>query len=232
MEIIQTNLHPKVLKNQLFIMAVDYLIDEGKVESQKELAQVTGITEATFSNIRNDKKVVSDKTVRKLLEAFPALFNADYFRGKNIYMLKSEYLEAKIEAEEKEKTASASLSTPVTGVPEMSSVFNSALAKADESIATLKIALAVKDQLIAERQARITSLEQTVSDKNAVIAEKQARITILEQAVADKNTIIRARDARIAELERRIAQANADDLSRYPFAFGAAEERQKPQNNI
>ncbi len=206
MEIIQTNLHPKVLKNQLFIRAVDYLIDERKVESQKELAQVTGITEATFSNIRNDKKVVSDKTIRKLLEAFPALFNADYFRGKNIYMLMSEYLEAKIEAEEKEKATRASFSGSAAGIPDMSSVFNSALAKADESIASLKLALAAKEQLIAEKQARIVALEQTVIDKDA---------------------IIRARDARILELERQIANINASDLSRYPFAIGAAEE----QNN-
>ena len=202
MDIIQTNLHPKVLKNQLFIRAVDYLIDEGKVASQKELAQVTGITEATLSNIRNDKKIVSDKTIRKLLEAFPALFNADYFRGKNIYMLISDYLEAKIEAEEKEKAACAPLSTHATGIPDMSSVFNSALAKADESIASLKIALAAKDQLIAEKQSRIAALEKTVADKDA---------------------IIRARDARILELERQIANINASDLSRYPFAIGAAE---------
>jgi len=204
MEIIQTNLHPKVLKNQLFIRAVDYLIDEGKVDSQKELAQVTGITEATFSNIRNDKKVVSDKTVRKMLEAFPALFNADYFRGKSIYMLMSEYLEAKIEAEE--KATSASPPTPVTGVPDMSSVFNSALAKADESIASLKIALSTKDQLIAEKQARIDTLEQTI---------------------ADKDSIIRDRDARIADLERRLAQANADDILRYSFPTGVAENLKK-----
>lgn len=204
MEIIQTNLHPKVLKNQLFIRAVDYLIDERKVDSQKELAQVTGITEATFSNIRNDKKVVSDKTIRKLLEAFPALFNADYFRGKNIYMLMSEYLEAKIEAEEKEKTTCESLSGSAAGIPDMSSVFNSALAKADESISSLKIALAAKDQLIAEKQSRIVTLEQTVADKDA---------------------IIRARDSRILELERQIANINASDLSRYPFAIGAAEEQ-------
>ena len=206
MEIIQTNLHPKVLKNQLFIRAVDYLIDEGKVDSQKELAQVTGITEATFSNIRNDKKVVSDKTVRKLLEAFPALFNPDYFRCKSIYMLMSEYLEAKIEAEEKEKATSTSPPTPVTGVPDMSSVFNSALAKADESIASLKIALSTKDQLIAEKQARITTLEQTI---------------------ADKDSIIRARDAYIADLERRLAQANADDILRYSFPTGVAENLKK-----
>lgn len=203
MDIIQNNLHPKVLKNQLFIRAVDYLIDEGKVESQKELAQVTGITEATFSNIRNDRKVVSDKTIRKLLEAFPGLFNTDYFRGKNIYMLLSDYLEAKIEAEEKEKAARALLPAHAAGIPDMSSVLNSALAKADESISSLKIALAAKEQLIAEKQSRIESLERTIADKDA---------------------IIRARDARILDLERRIAQANADDLSRYPFTFGAAEE--------
>lgn len=207
MEIIQTNLHPKVLKNQLFIQAVDYLIDEGKVESQKELAQVTGITEATFSNIRNDKKVVSDKTIRKLLEAFPALFNADYFRGKNIYMLMSEYLEAKIEAEEKEKASRASLSGSAAGIPDMSSVFNSALAKADESIASLKIALAAKEQLIDEKQSRIVTLEKTIADKDA---------------------IIRARDARILALERQIANINASDLSKYPFTIGVAEHSDRP----
>ena len=206
MEIIQSNLHPKVLKNQLFIRAVDYLIDERKVVSQKELAQATGITEATFSNIRNDKKVVSDKTIRKLLEAFPGLFNADYFRGKNIYMLMSDYLEAKIEAEEKEKAACAPLSTHSTGIPDMSSVLNSALAKADESISSLKIALAAKDQLISE---------------------KQARIAALEQIVADKESIIRARDARIIELERKISNINASDISRYPFAIGASEPEKR-----
>ena len=103
MEIIEDNLHPKVLKNRLFINAVDYLIDERVVEDQKGVSARTGLTEATLSNIRNDKKIVSDKTIRKFLEGFPGIFNPAYFKGENIYMTLTEAMEAKIYAEEQKK---------------------------------------------------------------------------------------------------------------------------------
>ena len=70
-------------------------------------------------------------------------------------------------------------------------------------------------------------MSERLADKDTIIAEKQSRIVALEQTVADKDAIIRARDSRILELERKIANINASDLSRYPFAIGAAEE----QNN-
>ncbi len=103
MEIIEDNLHPKVLKNKLFINAVDYLIDERVVEDQKGVSARTGLTEATLSNIRNDKKIVSDKTIRKFIEGFPGIFNPAYFKGENIYMTLTEAIEAKIYAEEQKK---------------------------------------------------------------------------------------------------------------------------------
>lgn len=99
MGIIEDNLHPKVLKNQLFISAVDWLIDHKKVENQKELAAVTKIQEPTLSNIRNDKKIVSDKTIRKLIESFPGLFNPDYFRGQSVWMLMQDLMEEKAKTE-------------------------------------------------------------------------------------------------------------------------------------
>ena len=99
MGIIEDNLHPKVLKNQLFISAVDWLIDHKKVENQKELAAVTKIQEPTLSNIRNDKKIVSDKTIRKLIESFPGLFNPDYFRGQSVWMLMQDLMEEKDKTE-------------------------------------------------------------------------------------------------------------------------------------
>lgn len=70
-------------------------------------------------------------------------------------------------------------------------------------------------------------MSDRLDDKDIIIAEKQARIVALEQTVADKDTIIRARDARILELERQIANINASDLSRYPFAIGAAEPEKR-----
>lgn len=69
-----------------------------------------------------------------------------------------------------------------------------------------------------------------LADKDIIIAEKQARIAALEQTVADKDAIILARDARILELERRIAQSNADDLTKYPFAIGAAEDHKQTKS--
>jgi len=66
-------------------------------------------------------------------------------------------------------------------------------------------------------------MSDRLADKDAIIAEKQARIAALEQTVADKDSIIRASDARILAMERQIANINASDLSRYPFAIGAAE---------
>ena len=99
MGIIEDNLHPKVLKNKLFVSAVDWLIDHKKVENQKELAAVTKIQEPTLSNIRNDKKIVSDKTIRKLIESFPGLFNPDYFRGQSVCMLMQDLMEEKAKTE-------------------------------------------------------------------------------------------------------------------------------------
>ena len=81
------NLHEKIEKNSHFIDAIDYLIDMKIASSQKELAERTGIMESTFSNIRQNKKVVSDKTINKLLETFPNMFDINYFRCKSVQMI-------------------------------------------------------------------------------------------------------------------------------------------------
>lgn len=94
------------LGNELFALAVEWLYDHNKVADQKELAQVTGITETTISRILNNKvKKPSDATVRRLLNAFPGLFNPNYFRGKSLYMLMSDVIEERIDAEEKKQNA-------------------------------------------------------------------------------------------------------------------------------
>ena len=100
-----------------------------------------------------------------------------------------------------------------------SSAVNAALAAYAELTNRLKQEMADriadKDTIIAEKQSRIESLERTIAN--------------LERTVADKDALIRARDSCILELERRIAQSNADDLSKYPFAIGAAEDQSRQQ---
>ena len=113
------------------------------------------------------------------------------------------------------KKADPAPATPVSAI-DSSSAINAAIAAYVKLYEFAESKLADKEQEMADRLA----------DKDAIIAEKQSRIADLERTIADKDAIIRARDARILDLERRIAQSNADDLSRYPFAFGAAEQSQ------
>ena len=58
----------KILYNDLFAQAVNWLIDNGKVRDQQELSAKSGITETTISRIMNNRvKKPSDETIKKLL---------------------------------------------------------------------------------------------------------------------------------------------------------------------
>ena len=122
-------------------------------------------------------------------------------------------------------TADSKIAEPVPTTPastsiDTSSVINAAISAYVELTNRLTDDLKRKEQEMSDRLA----------DKDAIIAEKQSRIADLEQTVAAKDAIIRERDVRILELERRITQSNADDLSKYPYTIGVAEERTNPQN--
>ena len=212
----------KKLKNQLFKVAVDYIYKEHLADSQGELAKKIGISDSAISRIMNDKKFVGDDTLRKMNEAFGGIFNMAYFRGEDPHcMLMEDLFYYKQHPEERlvfEKPNSdnqslleSANSVPVPSSVDPSSAINAAIAAYVELTNRLK-------QEMSDRLA----------DKDTIIAEKQSRIASLEQTIADKDAIIRARDARILELERRIAQSSADDLSKYPFAIGAAEHSDKP----
>ena len=212
----------KKLKNQLFKVAVDYIYQEHLADSQGELAKKIGISDSALSRIMNDKKFVGDDTLRKMNEAFGGIFNMAYFRGEDPHcMLIEDLLYYKQHPEErlvfekqnddKQALPESENAVPASSYVDPSSAINAAIAAYAELTNRLK-------QEMSDRLA----------DKDTIIAEKQARIVALEQTVADKDSIIRARDARILELERRIANINASDLSRYPFAIGAAEEQNNP----
>ena len=82
----------KKLKNKLFKVAVDYLFQEKKVGSQKELAEKIGITEQSLSRVMNGGRTVSDKTLRLMNEAFGGIFNMAYFRGEDPHCMLMEDL--------------------------------------------------------------------------------------------------------------------------------------------
>ena len=212
----------KKLKNELFKVAVDYLFREKKVGSQKELAEKIGITEQSLSRVMNGGRTVSDKTLRLMNEAFGGIFNMAYFRGEDPHCMLMEdlfyykqYPEERLVFKKPNGDNPAGFE-PANAVPDSSSV--------DPSSA-INAAIAAYAELTNRLKEEMSD---RLADKDTIIAEKQARIVALEQTVADKDSIIRARDARILELERRIANINASDLSRYPFAIGAAEEQNNP----
>ena len=74
-----------------------------------------------------------------------------------------------------------------------------------------------------------SAINAALAAKDETIETLKARIVDLQRTIADKEEIIKARDARIVELERQLAAATTGDLSRYPFAFGAAEHKEQPK---
>lgn len=85
-----------------------------------------------------------------------------------------------------------------------------------------------KDQQFASAPMidNCSAINAAIAAKDETIETLKARIVDLQQAIADKMEIIKSRDARIVDLERQLAATATGDLSRYPFAIGAAEHHE------
>lgn len=82
------------LKNEIFVHVLDWLHLNKKVRDQAHLAEIIGIDATSMSRIMNGKNAPSEKTLRKLNEAFGNIFNMNYLRGKDPYhMLVSDLAE-------------------------------------------------------------------------------------------------------------------------------------------
>ena len=85
-------------KNELFLEAVDYLIDEGLANDQGDLAQKAGLGPNLISRVRNGRvKSVSDDSIRALASKFN--LNMDFFRGKSEYITRYDQASAKFDHE-------------------------------------------------------------------------------------------------------------------------------------
>lgn len=73
------------LRNEIFLAVLDWLHFNKNVRDQAHLAQIIGIDAASMSRIMNGRNEPSEKTLRKLNEAFGNIFNMDYLRGKVPY---------------------------------------------------------------------------------------------------------------------------------------------------
>ena len=190
-------------KNERFKKALDWLYSEGLIVDQQELSSKTGINEATISRILNNKvRQPSPETIRKLVSTFRDIDPA-YLRGESesVTVQQSQtYIDS---------------ATPASSPIDPSSILNAALAAQMQTIESLK----------SEKATLLEVHARELKAKDDLIQSLRDQLAAKDQLITDKDALIRARDSRILELERRIAQLNADDLSKYPFAVGAAEEK-------
>lgn len=160
MDTIDDNLRPKGMKNRLFINAVDYVIEQKMVIDQKGVAEKTGITESTLSKIRNDKALVSDKTIRKFIESFQGVFNPLYFKGECTSMLMSDSDDS----------------------------FGSKKTETNQSVSAEMLISSMRET-IEEQRGRIADLQKTIALLEQQLANERTRSASISGIVREKNTL-------------------------------------------
>ena len=192
------------LKNAPFLRALAILMKEKNI-NQAQVAELLNTKSGTFSDYKNGKKRAGQDMFERLALAFHGRLNMHYLSGESEYMMLEnvpdeemcEYAQRDcnpdFDVQKRAKTISSIPTEPVNHIPDMSSVFNSALAAKDDAIESLKRELRTKDDLIQ-------SLRDQLTAKDQLIAEQKARLI-------DYRRII---DSRVS-------------LSDYPFPVGAAD---------
>ena len=148
-------------KNELFLEAVDYLIDNGEAIDQADIAKKAGLGPNLISRVRKGRvKSVSDDSIRALVSKFN--LNMDFFRGKSEHISRFDQASANLDAELKEAQRLLD-KDPLEISPhpiDHSSLVNAALAAKDETIASLRDQIQTKDELIASLRQQIAILQQ------------------------------------------------------------------------
>ena len=115
------------LRNNIFAAAFDYLKRNKGIKTQKQLAQLMGVSEDTITRILKDRTEVTEDIITKLQTASGCIFNLQWLRGEDAtHMLAQDLADDVGEV------------TPQQGMPDPSSMVNALLAKSDETISALK----------------------------------------------------------------------------------------------
>lgn len=147
------------LRNEIFAHVLDWLIQNNKVEDQKDLALKTGISQNTVSRIMTGKVEPSDDTLRKLNATFGNIFNMQYLRGESIVMLIEDVAYYKSHPGELNKLINGEGDNKI----DPSSLVNAALAAKDETIAALRDQITAKDTVIQAKNELIANLRQQIT---------------------------------------------------------------------
>lgn len=183
-------------KNELFLNAVDYLIDEGLAEDQSDIAKRAGLGPNLISRVRTGKvKNVSDDSIRALVSKFN--LNMDYFRGKSEYVSRYDQSRANMEHELKEaqklldKDPSFNPSEPIC--PEIPDYV--------KQLCEETARLAIRNEML-ERQCEnlIAELRNSKDKNDAFLAELKKSKEDNDAMVAEFRISKKQNEALIAEL--------------------------------
>ena len=194
-------------KNELFLNAVDYLIDEGLAEDQSDIAKRAGLGPNLISRVRTGKvKNVSDDSIRALAAKFN--LNLDYFRGKSEYISRYDQSCANMEHELKkaqkllDKDPLSNTSEPVR--PEIPDYI--------KQLCEETARLAIRNEML-ERQCEnlIAELRNSKDKNDAFLAELKKSKEDNDAMVAELRISYEQNKALITEL--RETKKNNDQLS-------------------
>jgi transcriptional regulator with XRE-family HTH domain len=218
------------LKNANFMKAFKYVADKLKM-NQGQLAEAIGSKSAYISNFSSGIRPVPEETVDALVNISAKIPNGQIFReyllGNSDIMLLAnvtdeEMIAAKRRAtdpdydvmqarlKEKEKQLDASIAQNMPYIDPSS-----------QQNASITAYVQLTNRLTDDLKKKEIEMEER-------LAEKDARIAELKDTIVAKEEIIKARAAEIINLKRQLAAATTGDLSRYPFAIGAAEDNKQP----
>lgn len=197
------------IRNEHFIKAFEFVAKMLSM-TQGELAEAIGSKSSYISIFRKGLRPVPKETIESLIQISCRqkelqLFS-DYLYGNSDIMLlinvsDQEMLDAKARSNNPDYvTIQKQKSKNVTNIPDMSSVFNAALAAKDEAIESLKRELQTKNELIQ-------SLRDQISTKDQLIAEQKARLIDYRRLIDTK-----------------------DLFKNYPFQMGVAEDQRQQKH--
>ena len=205
-------------KNKPFNTAFKFFAEYLGQGSQKKMCELMDVPSSRISEIVKNKKPVNDKLITALINLSARYkgmqIYSEYLYGNSDIMLLANVTDEEIIEVSRRKANPDYDTLKNKKNAEESTPDQSAMSSIDSSSAV---------------NAAIAAYAQLITTKDAIIAEKEARIADLQRTITDKESIIRDREARIASLERQLASIHMSDLTNYPFAIGAAEDRKSPK---
>ena len=188
-------------KNELFMDAIEWLIDNGLAENQGDIAVKAGLGPNLISRIKNGHvKAVSDDAIRALCDRFREL-NIDYLRGKSDCISRQQLADMK--ADEALKESRRLLDANPPHEPRRHSAM-------DDSFLLEKQFQKVYDGIAGQY---IDELKERVEEQKKTIAIQRDTIDVLKR----ENELLR----------QQLSKYQTDEIiSHHPFPMGVADKEQ------